>query len=338
MRRLLWLCVLAACAAEDDIGSDFEVEGDRDIALDEPLVFDEPVEDAEALPADEPEVIELDAVTQRQTHVATYRVLQWNIAGGKVHDCRTAGITAAVRDFVKDHDIDFVSLNEVCPSQYETIHEALRKLWGKDGGRFAAYVGDGKARVVGNAIFSKRNFDTITRRHVGDDKYGARNLLCGRVNALPHLRFCSAHLTPADSKARDQLDRVREQLETWWSDRRDTVLIAGDFNLQPDDPGFNAFYTADANHARHNPNNHGAYHELDDDAPDHCRGYGERSVPHGSGGPCNAGGKIDFIFARKNRIKDDRYGADAMNVPHTCGGACSDHRPVRGFVRAIVDD
>jgi hypothetical protein len=39
----------------------------------------------------------VEASTGARTLVTTLRVLHWNIAGGKVHDCRTAGITAAVR-------------------------------------------------------------------------------------------------------------------------------------------------------------------------------------------------------------------------------------------------
>ena len=264
--RLILVALLAACVVDDDDG---------------PLDFDEPPEDAEPDMPDEPDVTEVEATTGARTLVTTLRVLHWNIAGGKVHDCRTAGITAAVRRIVRDHDIQFVGLNEVCPDQYDAIRAALRDHWGKSASaRFSAFVGDGgQGRLVGNAIFSKQDLDQITRKWVGDDQFGERNLLCGRVDARPHLRFCSTHLTPGDDKARVQLGRVHDAIEYWWDERRDTVLLAGDFNLMPNDPAFNAVYSQHANHPTHNPNNHGHYHELDDNDRDHCKGFGERSTP-----------------------------------------------------------
>jgi endonuclease/exonuclease/phosphatase family metal-dependent hydrolase len=325
------IALLVACAGE------LEPEDDRDTPVDEPLDFDEPADPLEPDPIDEPEVEVADVEIGARARLATYRVLHWNIAGGKVNDCRPAGIAAAVRRLVREHDIQFVGLNEVCPEQYDAIHAELRQLWGKPASaRFSAYVRDGKPRIIGNAIFSRLDLDQITRNRLGEDQYGDRNLLCGRLAARPHLRFCSTHLTPGDDKARTQLARVFDQLERWWSERRDTILIAGDFNLRPDDPGLNAVYSQHANHALHNPNNHGSYRELDDNDPDHCKGYGERSTPNHGGGPCGNGGRIDMIFARQNRVHELRYGSDAMNIPATCDGACSDHRPVRGHVRAIV--
>jgi endonuclease/exonuclease/phosphatase family metal-dependent hydrolase len=329
LHRMIPLALLAACVSEEDDNRDLPIEG--------PLDFDEPPEEAELDMPDEPDVTEVEASTGARTLVTTLRVLHWNIAGGKVHDCRTAGITAAVRQIVRERDIQFVGLNEVCPDQYDSIRVALREQWGKSASaKFSAFVGDGEGRIVGNAIFSKRDLDQITRKELGHDQYGQRNLLCGQVAAQPHLRFCSVHLTPGDDKAQVQLGRVHDAIERWWEERRDTVLLAGDFNLMPNDPAFNAVYSEHANHAAHNPNNHGHYHELDDNDRDHCKGYGERSVPNLDGGPCGDGTRIDMIFARRNRIQDERYGSDTMNIPTTCGGACSDHRPVRGQLRAIV--
>jgi endonuclease/exonuclease/phosphatase family metal-dependent hydrolase len=324
---LATVILLAACTDADD--------DDRDLPVEGPLDFGEPDELPEPDPADEPDVETIDAAGAR-TMISTLRVLHWNIAGGKVHDCRTAGIAAAVRRIVREHAIEFVGLNEVCPEQYDAIRAALREQWGKAGSAtFSAFVGDGKPRVIGNAIFSKRDLDQITRRELGEDRYGARNLLCGRIAARPHLRFCSTHLTPGDDKARAQLGRVLDVLEGW-NEQHHTVVIAGDFNLVPDDRGFDAVYSRHANHRTHNPNNRGHYHELDDSDANHCKGYGERSTPNLDGGPCGDGHRIDMIFARRNRIHEERYGADTMNIPTTCGGACSDHRPVRGHVRAIV--
>lgn len=263
---------------------------------------------------------------------ATYRVLHWNIAGGKENDCQTGLITTAVVAYVRDRDVDFVGLNEVCPAQYDEIREALRQEWGKGAGAtFSAYVGDAAARVVGNGIFSRLDITDVTTEKVGQDEFGDRNLLCAKIAATPHLRLCSTHLTPADTTARLQLQRVLARIEGWWNDFGDTVILTGDLNLHPDDPGLNAVYAPGANDPANNPNNAGNYRELDDDDPAQCPGYGEGTVP-GAGGPCQQGGKIDFIFARANRIVNGAYNGDTLAVPTTCNGACSDHRAVVGQV------
>lgn len=267
---------------------------------------------------------------------ATYRVLHWNIAGGKENGCATALITRAVRRFVRDHAIDFVGLNEVCPAQHAAIREALRAEWGLGPRReLSAYVGDGTGRVVGNSIHSRFGLEGVTRDRVGEDRYGDRNLLCGRVPSAPHLRFCSTHLTPADATAARQLDRVRARIEGWWTSRRDTVILSGDLNITPNHPALNALYTSAAN-TPNNPGNRGRYHEVDDDDPRRCPGYGERTVPRATGGPCRQGAKIDFIFVRENRIVDGRYSGDTLDIPSDCTGVCSDHRPVIGRARLRV--
>ncbi len=267
---------------------------------------------------------------------ATYRVLHWNIAGGKENDCQTALITAAVVTYVQDRDVDLVGLNEVCPAQYDAIRDALRQVWGKGApATFSAYVGDATPRVVGNAIFSRFNLADITTEKIGQDEFGDRNLLCGKIAATPHLRLCSAHLTPGDAPARVQLQRVLTRLEGWWSDFGDTVILTGDLNLHPDDVALDAVYAPGANVPVNNPSNVGHYRELDDADPAHCQGYGEGTVP-GTGGACQQGGKIDFIFARTNRIVNGEYSADTLTVPTTCTGECSDHRAVAGQVKVRI--
>lgn len=267
----------------------------------------------------------------------TYRVLHWNIAGGKENNCRTPEITRAVVRYVRERNIDFVGLNEVCPAQFESIREALRAYWGKGrNAHFAAFVGDGTRRIVGNAIFSRRNINGVTREKVGEDQYGDRNLLCARLAAYEHLRFCSVHLTPGDTAARRQLRRVHDRIEGWWRDHGDTVILSGDLNIHPNDPGLDAVYSAGANHPRNNPDNRGRYREADDDDTACCPGYGERTLPGTSGGPCRQGGKIDFIFARENRIDGGRYFGNTLDIPNDCTGVCSDHRAVLGQFRLRI--
>lgn len=290
------------------------------------------------------DVVELDARASDATAdrsapavvERTYRVLHWNIAGGKENNCDAPLITRAIVRFVREHDADWVGLNEVCPAQFTAIEAALRDHWGL-GARvdFAAYVGDGADRVVGNGIFSRFGLQNVSREQVGEDMYGARNLLCGEHPTLSHLRFCSVHLTPGDVAARAQLGRVVDRLDAWWTRGRDTVLLAGDLNLHPDDVAMNAVYSAAAN-TRNNDDNRGDYREFDDVDRAHCLGYGERSLPTTGGGPCNDGGKIDFILARESRVVAGDYDADALDIPTDCTGVCSDHRAVIGRVRVRV--
>lgn len=292
----------------------------------------EPPEDEPPEPDPEPEPEEPDDMPN--TVRATYRVMQWNIAGGKEHDCRGDAVTGAVLRFVRERNLDLIGLNEVCRSQFDSIEAALRRHWGKSGSAtFAAYGSGGR---VGNAIFSRFDIHDVTRHRIGEDRYGYRSLVCGRLRTRPHLRFCSTHLSPATSLARPQLERVHTRIEGWWTNQEDTVILTGDFNLEPNDGAFNVIYSELANHPTNNPGNRGDYRELDDADAAHCRGYGERSVPRTGGGPCHVGRKIDLMFVRRNRIVDGRYGQDALNIPTDCGGICSDHRPVIGHVRVRV--
>lgn len=295
---------------------------------------DAAIEEDAAVPEPDPDP---DPQNPNPTSVkVNYRVLHWNIAGGKENGCQTGGITRAVVRHVREKKVDFVGLNEVCPSQYKSIHDALRKLWGKGNAKFSAYIGDKTNRIVGNAIYSRFNLDQVTKDKVGNDQYGDRNLLCGQLKKYPHLRFCSTHLTPGDATARLQMGRVRKRIEGWWDNRKDTVILSGDLNIHPNDQGLNNIYSAAANHPKNNPNNNGNYREVDDNDPDHCRGYGERSLPGTSGGPCQAGGKIDFIFVRQNRIIDGNYNGDTFNDPGDCSGRCSDHRAVFGRIQVRI--
>jgi endonuclease/exonuclease/phosphatase family metal-dependent hydrolase len=316
-----------ADAAGDDAGDGAAQDASTSDADDTRVDVDEPPADSGDGPGgDGPSVIK-----------KTFRVLHWNIAGGKENNCNATRIAAAVVQYVRDRNLDFVGLNEVCPSQYREIRSRLRRYWGKGASaKFSAYVGDETGRVVGNAIFSRFNIRDVTRQKVGQDQWGHRNLLCARLNKYRHLRFCSTHLTPGDATARVQMGRVRSRIEGWWRNRRDTVILTGDLNLHANDHGLNNIYSANANHSRNNPNNRGRYREVDDNDRSHCRGYGERSLPGTAGGPCRDGGKIDFIFVRENRIVDGNYVGDTFNIPTTCTGKCSDHRPVYGRARLKI--
>ncbi len=311
----------------DDGGEDGDFDGGEETY---DAGFDPPDEDAGTPIPDagvEPEITVVEA---------TYRVLHWNIAGGKENDCRTDLIARAVRRFVVNRNIDFVSLNELCPGQYEAIRDELRTAWGLGGAAsFSAYQGDGTPRIVGNGIYARFGFAAVTRQQLGTDQYGTRNLLCGRVTGEPHLRFCSAHLAVSDTVASAQMRAVLTRLEDWGIANGDTVLLAGDLNLTANHAGLDPVYSSNVD-TPNNRNNTGRYRELDDADPVNCLGYGEHSTPGTAGGPCSTGGKIDFVFVRQNRIVNDDYDGDTLDIPTDCTGDCSDHRPVTGHVKVKV--
>ncbi len=266
----------------------------------------------------------------------TFRLMQWNIAGGKENDCRTDLIARAVRRFAVERDLDFIGLNEVCPGQHEAIRDALRSAWGLGpNAAISAYVGDGTGRIVGNGIYSRFGLSSVSRLQLGTDQYGTRNLLCGVVASERHVRFCGAHLSVGDGQASGQVRTVRDRMEQWWTERGDTVFLAGDLNLAANHAGLDVLYTSAVN-TPNNRDNKGRYHELDDADPLNCLGYGEHSTPGTSGGPCGTGGKIDFLFARENRIVAGDYAANTLTIPDDCTGACSDHRPVVGQVKVKI--
>ena len=125
------------------------------------------------------------------------------------------------------------------------------------------------------------------------------------------------------------------RVENWWENQRDTVILAGDFNLDPYDRAFNAMYASSANHPN-NPDNRGHYREVDDADREHCISHGERTSVRPNWGPCHTGRKIDYIFMRENRIVGGRYSGDALNIPTDCTGACSDHRPLISNMRLRI--
>ncbi|MBZ6477796.1 endonuclease/exonuclease/phosphatase family protein [Streptomyces griseocarneus] len=264
------------------------------------------------------------------------------------HNSTTNGMVDAAAASIRGRDADFVALNEVCASQFRALVTRLRDAgWPVDGANFARFEGAYPAghavcggEEQGVAIFSKRPLGPADRFTLPDDgKREKRKLLCAALKDRPHARFCATHLTFVDAYRKSQVDAVRAQLEEYHR-RGDTVILAGDFNMQPDWGRMDDFYSAGVN-TPHNDRNAGHYHELDDNDPAHCAGYGEPTVstpdPQDAG-PCGTGAKIDFIFAREDRIAG-AYSADSLAPSTQCGGAlCSDHRVLVGSVTVSVDD
>ncbi|GHF40601.1 hypothetical protein GCM10010218_22480 [Streptomyces mashuensis] len=283
------------------------------------------------------------------TSTATYTVWQWNVAGDAMnHNSTTNGMVNAAATSILNRDADFVALNELCASQYRALVDTLRAAhWPVDDANFARFEGTYPAKTavcggeeLGIAVFSKRPLGVADRFALPDDgKREKRKLLCAGLKDQPHVKFCATHLTYVDAYRKPQLDFVRDRLEGYYRGG-DTVLTAGDFNMEPDWGRMDDVYSSAVN-TPYNGRNTGHYHELDDDDPAECHGYGESTVstvvPEAAG-PCGTGQKIDFVFVREDRIAG-AYGADSLAPSTQCGGGlCSDHRILTGTVTVSVKD
>jgi endonuclease/exonuclease/phosphatase family metal-dependent hydrolase len=277
---------------------------------------------------------------------ATYRVWTWNIAGWAIHGGSTTdGLIPVLANSIRNRDAQFAAVNELCHNQYDAIRRNLRNSgWMQDPNNFARFTTTRSGRCngedVGIALFSKAPLGSVNRFTLPDDgRPEARKLMCAPLLNRPHLRFCTTHITTSNEVIngekinKQQLDYVRARLEDYHA-AGDTVIIAGDFNAQPDYGRLNGWYSSSLD-VPNNRNNTGRYRELDD-TDSRCPGYGERTQADTTGGPCGLGVKIDLIFVRENTIVGS-YSGDSLAISSACGGPCSNHRIVTGTVTVRVN-
>jgi endonuclease/exonuclease/phosphatase family metal-dependent hydrolase len=278
----------------------------------------------------------------------TYTAWTWNVAGWTIHrGSTTDGLVPALTSSVQNRGAQLVAVNELCQGQYSAIQASLKAAgWPSDPTNFSRFEAHSSTACGGQpfglAIFSKYPLGAANRYTLssdGDDE--ARKLLCAPLEARPHLRFCTTHITTSNlvingQKINEtQLNEVRSRLEGF-NTAGDTVIIAGDFNAQPNYGRLNNWYSSTLN-TSYNSSNTGAYRELDD-TDTRCTGYGEETTAIGTSGEglCGQEPKVDLIFVRANRISGS-YSADSLAIP-TCGSSpCSDHRVLYGSVQVSVN-
>lgn len=264
-------------------------------------------------------------------------IWHWNVSGWVLNDGRTdTGMVDKVVSEIVNRNADLVALNEICWPQYKAIQSRLATLGWPATTNYSRWA-SGKVDVCtdfGQAIFSKQPLGTAEIFPLTDatGATGERNMLCAPMRDS-RLRFCTAHLTYTGI-VDIQLDEVRTRLEKW-DDEGDTVVIAGDFNREPDYRKFDSWYSPNVNTAV-NSNNTGRFRELDDTEPV-CAGYGESTTRGIDPGPCNIGSKIDMIFVPEGRLSHNNRNGDALPLVETCTqGLCSDHRIFYGKVTLNV--
>ncbi|MFI8521701.1 endonuclease/exonuclease/phosphatase family protein [Streptomyces sp. NPDC085481] len=274
----------------------------------------------------------------------TYTVWQWNVAGNTIHDASTTdGMVTQAAASIAARGADFAAFNELCQGQYSALVDELRaKGWASDPQNFARFEPSrpaGNAAVCngeafGNAIFSKRPLGGAARFALPDDGSAEkRNMLCAPLTDGTATRFCTTHITTNQSFNVAQLEFVREKMEAYHA-AGETVLIAGDFNAQPNYGRLNSYYAPSLD-VPNNTGNTGQYRELDDNDEANCLGYGEWTADGtpGTTPPCGGFAKIDHIFVRESALAGP-YSADSLGISTTCTGvpACSDHRILVGTV------
>ncbi|WP_329060195.1 endonuclease/exonuclease/phosphatase family protein [Streptomyces sp. NBC_01429] len=284
----------------------------------------------------------------------TYNVWHWNIAGNTLHrGSTTDGLVDAAVSSIRNRNADFVSVNEMCFTQYKAFQAALVSAgWPQDTGNFSRFAETraadsglcGGSGAYGNAIFSKRPLATSKQYTLpSDGRAENRKMLCAPLEAEPLMKFCAVHITTSNETTdgvRNNERQINHVLATLdgFDAAGQTYIIAGDFNAQPHYGRLNGFYAPSANTVN-NPSNTGSHRELDDADPDHCPGYGEWTAVGTPSvtPPCGGSAKIDQIFVRESRIVGS-YSADSLGISTSCTGvsACSDHRILIGTVRVTV--
>ncbi|MFE1909574.1 endonuclease/exonuclease/phosphatase family protein [Streptomyces gardneri] len=296
---------------------------------------------------------------QAETAGKDYKIWQWNVSGSVLNTgASDTGMVEGAVNSIVSRGADFAAFNELCKDQWTAIVAQLKaKGWPKDPNNFGRFepslaVNQGACGgdEFGNAIFSKEALLGADRIALPDD--GAkekRNMLCARLVEDEGTRFCATHLTVASDAAKwGQLEFIRRKIDTW-TKAGETVMIAGDFNVQPHYPVLDTFY-APSVATDANPGNQGLLRELDDTDAD-CPGYGEWTGDTATTNlPVTTTGctdlktlkkpKLDMIFVPESVIDYSvPYSADSLDISTSCkvttaspDGRCSDHRILVGTV------
>lgn len=240
-------------------------------------------------------------------------LVQFNMCG---HACKGDQHVAGAIDALADSRPEAASLNEVCRGQLGAVVTGLqRRGWTMDA-RFlvtapAACGGDD----YGIAVLTRSRIvdtDTLTYREQSPGTLERRGLLCARaaIGGRP-TRVCSTHLVSAgeDRSANIRRGQLADAARLTGSYSLPVVLM-GDFNMTPDDPGVAALYTSAHGGTA------GAFDEVDE-GRNGCRCGAATHL---------SGAKLDYVF-----VTDRDFAARGASVVDS---ASSDHDVLRGVVTA----
>ncbi|WP_228988871.1 endonuclease/exonuclease/phosphatase family protein [Streptomyces sp. DH8] len=179
-------------------------------------------------------------------------VCPWN-AGGSGSGTSVARVVSEASAF----EPDVITLNEVCETQYRALLELLENAGRRMHGTYASSQDNvpncGPTGAFGTAVLSRGPItseepDYRPFVHSGDERYTnagrtvpvRRGILCAPTRIdRKSLLACTAHTY---AKAPEQLREIRDRLAEGSVPRKVPVLLAGDLNLQPNEPALGFLY------------------------------------------------------------------------------------------------
>lgn len=284
-------------------------------------------------------------ISKSSAATPSYTIWHWNIAGYKMNKGSTTnGMTSVAVRSILNRKAQLISFNEMCSSQYNDVKKRLERVKWSHKADFSAFVTTNDSgcagKPYGNAIFIKGGVSNVDRYTLQNDgSKEVRAMVCALVSHTKD-RFCTVHITTSNQKIQSkaingqQLTYVRSILDRYYHQGQH-IIIAGDFNSQPNYERLNSWYASSLK-TSNNIGNKSVYREVDDNDPAHCLGYGEwTAVSPNESTPCGTPNKkIDMIFFRENQVAS--YSGDSLSIARKCGAkkaaACSDHRILIGTI------
>ncbi|MDX2404417.1 endonuclease/exonuclease/phosphatase family protein [Streptomyces microflavus] len=194
---------------------------------------------------------------------AEVRVLHYNLCGAAAACPWNSGgsgpgtSVARVVGEASAFEPDLITLNEICATQYKALLEQLEDAGRRMHGTYASSQDNvpncGPTGEFGTAVLSRgtieaegpdyRRFSSTgseTYTNGGRTVPVRRGLLCAPTRfAGKPLLACTAH---TNAKAPEQLREIRDRLAEGPVPRETPVLLAGDLNLQPNEPALGFLY------------------------------------------------------------------------------------------------
>ncbi|MEW2070662.1 endonuclease/exonuclease/phosphatase family protein [Streptomyces sp. NPDC007346] len=191
------------------------------------------------------------------------RVLHYNLCGAAAAcpwNSGGSGTGTSVERVVKESAAfapDLITLNEICATQYRALLEQLEEAGRRMHGTYASSqdnvpncgpTGEYGTAVLSRAAIEPAGPDYLPFTRTAGETYTnggrtvavRRGLLCAPTRfAGKPLHACTAH---TNAKAPEQLREIRDRLVEGAVPRGTRVLLAGDLNLQPNEPALGFLY------------------------------------------------------------------------------------------------
>jgi endonuclease/exonuclease/phosphatase family metal-dependent hydrolase len=215
----------------------------------------------------------------RRDPPAPIAVMSFNVCGGVCHHGEVPKVAAFVAQTARKHNAEAVMLQELCASQFT----AIRKLLPSYNGTFAATTKSADCGgAFGIAVFVRGTLTDRTVRALPTPPGVEKRVLQAVTTSIAGRRtlVAAVHLSPSPAAGLEgQLAAVAKYLNP---KATHPLIVAGDFNSLPDNPGLGALYSSTTGGT-------GPFREADEDHTGH---------PERGGAPTfdTAARKIDYVF------------------------------------------